>query len=262
MNPSHYALAFALISLALASVAYLFAFTSRRAQDILNRSAYGFFIIATFLITHVSIQASLQSITGVTNGLILIGVLCWITLLGQILFNLKTAGTFVAPLATLLLLIQIFTAPQHAQLNAPSDLGALIKTHIYTAIIGQAFAILAFVISIIYFLQQRALKLKQFERLRNVSISLDRLNQSLIASIWTGFIFLTIGLILGAIYAQFHTLPEDFDNKKIAWALAVWFWYLATLLARNVFNISGRRLAQMTFVGFGIMAIGFFGLAT
>lgn len=259
MNPSHYAIIFALVSYAISSLCYLQAFTHSKHQDLLQRIAYGFFIFATFLITHTAIDSVHKGVRELTSGLVLVSTLSVITLLGQILFKLRTIGTFVAPLATLLLLIQIFTAEPHGH-QVSQQPENLITFHIFTSVIGEAFAILACAIAILLLLQKRAMKKKQIHRLIGMAPSLDALNRSLLFSIWSGFIFLTIGLILGAIYTQFYAPSTDHSISKVVWALIVWFWYLATLLGRNVFSLPAGRIAQMTLVGFGLMALGFFGL--
>ncbi|MFW7380459.1 MAG: cytochrome c biogenesis protein CcsA [Oligoflexus sp.] len=259
MHTSHYTVIFALISFALASLGYLYAFANSKYQEKIQRAAYGFFITATFLMTHTAIEALLMGMQTMTSGLILISALCLITLVGQIVFKMKTLGTFVAPLATLLLLIQIFLTEPHGTHTSTRPEG-LIAAHIYTSVIGEAFAILAFVISLLYLIQKRAMKKKQINRLLGNALSLDTLDRSLQTSIWSGFILLTIGLILGAIYTQFFLTSTSLSTSKVVWALLVWFWYLATLLSRNVFSLPPKRIAQMTLVGFALLALGVFGL--
>jgi ABC-type uncharacterized transport system permease subunit len=259
LNVSHFAIIFALIAFSISSIGYLYALTNERFREILQRIAYGFFIFATFLITHSAINSYMQGVQVLTSGLILLGALCWITLIGQILFQIRIIGTFVSPLATLLLLIQIFTAEPHGYHMGEEPRG-LIVAHIYTSVIGEAFGILAFVVAILFLFQKRAMKKKQINRLLGLALSLDTLNRLLLITIWSGFIFLTIGLVLGAIYTQFFATSLESSVSKIVWALIVWFWYLATLLARNVFRLHEKKIAQMTFIGFALMALGFFGL--
>lgn len=259
MATSHYAVIFALVSFALASLGYLYSFTPRRFQDPIQRAAYGLFIFGSFLMVHTTIEAFLQGFRSIIGGLVLISALCVVTLICQILFRMKILATFVAPLATLMLLIQIFLAEPHGNHLADRPEG-LIAAHIYTSIVGEAFAILAFVIAMLYLIQKRAMKKKQFNRLLGSALSLDTLDRSLLFTIWSGFILLTTGLILGAIYTQFFQADTSMATGKVIWALLVWLWYLATLLARNVFSLPAKRIAQMTFVGFALMSLGVFGL--
>lgn len=259
LNTGHYTVIFALVSFAISSLCYLYAFANSKYKDKIRQLAYGFFITATFLIVHATIEAYLQGIRAVTSGLSLISALAVVTLVCQIAFRMRTLGTFVAPLATLILLIQILLTKSHGIASSNRHEG-LIAFHVYVSVIGEAFAILAFVIALLYLIQKRAMKKKQIHRLLGNALSLDTLDRSLIFCIWSGFILLTVGLILGAIYTQFFASDSNLATSKVVWALIVWFWYLATLLARNVFTLPAKRIAQMTFVGFALMLLGVFGL--
>lgn len=259
MNPSHYAIIFALVSFALSSIFYLLLFTKERYQEILYRMAHGSFIFATFLMLHTAIDSVTKGVASISSGLSLIAAFCLISFLVQVTLKIRNLGTFSAPIATLLLLWQTLTTPSggHEISEHPS---VLITAHIYTSLIGEAFAILAFVIAILYLSQMRDMKKKQLKRLLGQTLSLSRLDSALMLSVWTGFILLTIGLILGAIYTQFYHSGDSIGYSKILWAMVVWVWYLGTLLSKNVFRLSAKKTAQMTFVGFALLAIGFFGL--
>jgi ABC-type uncharacterized transport system permease subunit len=259
VNADQFGVILALVSFAISSVFYLIASSSDRMSTVVYRISYGSFIFAMFLVTFASIQSLVEPLAPSSSGVYLVAALCWITFIAQIVFKISTLGTYIAPLATLILMLQMLTTPQGAGITGP-DSSTLLKVHIYASIIGEAFAILAFVTAILYLAQKRALKKKQLGKLLANTLSLDSLDRLLLLSIWIGFILLTIGLILGAIYTQTFTQNEVTDTSKIIWAIAVWLWYLATLLTRNIFSFPAKRVAQMTFVGFGIMAIGFFGL--
>ncbi len=133
--------------------------------------------------------------------------------------------------------------------------------HIVVSVIGEAFAIIAFVVAIFYLLQQKALKKKQLNRLQFTQVSISKLNQALIISIWLGFLFLTCGLIMGSIYSQFYFTGDRATLLgKVLWAFLVWLWYLGALLCRNFFNLSAKKMAWLTIAGFILLALGLFGI--
>ena len=133
--------------------------------------------------------------------------------------------------------------------------------HIATAVIGEAFAICACAVAILYLMQQRVIKTKQISLLTAMAPSLDKLNTALFICLWTGFLFITIGLVTGAVSViLYSTGNRPGIEWKILWAMVVWGWYLAILLAKNTFNFSGRRIAGMCLAGFLLLAICFFGL--
>ncbi len=259
MDILHASIIVALFAYAAASVFFLQAFPSNARKELMSRLGMAMFVLATAAISLVLGRSAYQGIGYYTqmSGMILIAAMSWITLGGVIFFRMRMMGSFIAPLATALLLIQFFTLPRtHVVASAPSGFAAL---HITLSIIGEAFAIAACAVSILFIRQQRALKTKQLDRLMVATPTLDKLERLIYASIWSGFILLTLGLITGAINSQFFA-TQPASIVKVSWALLVWAWYLVTLLARNVFSLPPRRIAQMTFVGLVLMAISLFGL--
>ena len=211
--------------------------------------------------THVSLNAMTQGFHSITSGFLLITILAWMTLLSQMFFKIQSAGTFISPIITLIALVHLMTAnPSHSELGQGPQ--GLLAFHIYASVIGQAFAILAMAMAILLLVQQRAMKKKQLHRLLGSTLSLNSLERALMICIWAGFIFLTTGLVLGAIHTQFYASTPNQQISKVAWALMVWTWYFMTLLTKNVFKAPIKKVAMMTFIGFGLMAIGFFGLLT
>ena len=138
---------------------------------------------------------------------------------------------------------------------------SLLYTHIITSIMGEAFAIIAFVFAVSYLMQQKALKTKQYKRLSLAQMPISKLQTALVMTLWAGFILMTSGLIMGAVYAQFYIVGNRSELLgKIIWAFLVWAWYLATLVSKNLANIGSRKLAWMTIFGFGLLAVGMFGI--
>ncbi|MFY7930356.1 MAG: cytochrome c biogenesis protein CcsA [Oligoflexus sp.] len=260
MNLYHIGVIIALVAFAIASGLYLHSFATNRTQEKLHLVAYGHFIFATCLMTSNTVNAFLYNIITVTSSFVLITASAWITIFAQIFFRVRVLASIVAPLSTLIMLIQFFFVEPHGRSQGQAPSG-LMTAHIITSVVGEAFAIVAFGIAVFYLLQQRALKKKQLNRLQHTQISISKLNQALIVSIWVGFILLTAGLILGAIYSQFYYVGDRGELLgKIFWAILVWLWYLATLICRNMLNVPAKRLAWMTIIGFLLLAVGLFGI--
>jgi ABC-type uncharacterized transport system permease subunit len=210
--------------------------------------------------TYNTVNAFVYNMKHMTSSFVLITTTAWLTIFAQLFFNLRIVGSIVAPLSTLIMLVQFFFVAPHGE-TAVESTGILMSVHILVSVIGEAFAIIAFVIAIFYLIQQQALKKKQINRLQHTQVSISKLNQALILSIWLGFIFLTCGLIMGSIYSQFYFTGDRMTLLgKVFWAFLVWLWYLVTLLSRNFFNLSAKRLAWMTILGFALLAIGLFGI--
>ncbi len=192
---------------------------------------------------------------------ILIVSLCWITVLAKVIFDFRMVGAFVAPLSMIILLIQfLFFPPPHTSVETQGP-SLLLYAHIITSVLGEAFAITSCVIAVLYLMQQRAMKTKNLDRLQAAQVPISKLNTALMGTLWAGFILLTSGLIMGAVYSQFFLVGDRAALLgKIIWAFAVWLWYLATLVCKNLANLPAKKLAWMTIVGFGLLVIGMFGI--
>ncbi len=260
MNFYHLGVISALIAFAGSSGLYLHSFSKSTTQEKIHRAAYALFVLAAILMTYNTVNAFVYNLKHLTSSFVLITTTAWLTIFAQLFFSLRIVGSIVAPLSTLIMLVQFFFVAPHGE-AAEESTGILMSTHILVSVVGEAFAIIAFVIAVFYLMQQQALKKKQLNRLQHTQVSISKLNQALILSIWLGFIFLTCGLIMGSIYSQFYFTGDRLTLLgKVLWAFLVWLWYLVTLLSRNFFNLSAKRLAWMTILGFVLLAIGLFGI--
>jgi ABC-type uncharacterized transport system permease subunit len=195
------------------------------------------------------------------SGHMLAATLGLLSLLAFLKFHVRPIGAFTAPLATLILLFQFFAAPIPVPSASPSG-ALLIYTHIVMAILGQTFAIGACAVSVLYLWQRNALKKRQLDQIPAQVPAMDKLDTLLVRFLWTGFTFITLSLLSGAVFVQSFQFPDmPALQAKVIWAIAVWAWYLATLIARNVLNHPGRRIAQMSLGGFLLLAMSYFGMA-
>lgn len=254
----------ALFAFALSAIAYLLAFQKSRAQALLGPISFGLFVLAT---TATSVAAGLalpEAALGDVSGLLLTACVGWLAIAGHLYFKMRPIGAFVAPLATLILLVRVLLQPvasEWPQDFKPHDLSLLGKLHIGFAVLGQAFAIIACAISLVYLWQQSLLKKRLLDQLPAGVPAIDRLAALLMATLWSGFILITLGLVSGAIFIQVTPVaPELRLGAKVSWAVVVWLWYLVTLLARNVLNKPMRRIAQMSLAGLIMLALTYFGM--
>lgn len=250
-----------LFGFALAAVIYLISFQSTKYQSLLEKFAFSVFLLASILISlTLALMVADSSLIDI-SGILLAASLGWIAVGGHLQFKTKLIGALVAPLVTFILLMQFFVAPPKIIATAGAPDRIYVNAHIAMAIIGQAFAIIACAVSVLYLWQQNLLKKKLLTQLSGSLPAIDRLERLLMRTLWTGFIFITLGLLSGAILTQLYDLPVELRlGYKVIWACFVWGWYLATLLARNVFNRSSKRIAQMSLVGFLLLSMTYFGM--
>lgn len=248
----------ALFAFAASSVVYLLSFNSSYQKLLFRKAALLWMVLASVLASSVLLVPGDQGQAIFT----IVAAVGWMTVYTHVRYGTSHLGAFMAPLATLILLVHSFVG-DGAIPSGQSTLepGLFVYLHIGLSALGEAFAIFACATSLMYLRQQRILKKKMISQLRNDFPSLDRLTRLLLMSLWAGFILLTIGLVTGAVMNQFYAheiRPQSW--LKILWAIIVWVWYLVTLLARNVFNWPQRRIAQMSLGGFLLLTVAFFGL--
>lgn len=262
-NISHIFIILSLIAYALASGFYVHAFPKVAQRQKTLKAGFAFLILATIFQTVVIAVSREYGQYTYLSSLVLINAFSWITIASFFILRMKMLGTFVAPFATLLLILQFFMAPRQPHVAEVAKM-PLAEAHILFAILGEAFAIVACAISILYLFQERALKKKQLSRITSATPPIDKLDRIHIGTLWTGFGFITLGLISGAIYTRYFLQPNvpNIFIGKIVWAVAVWIWYLAILLARNIFSLSGRRISIMSLCGFLLLTVAWFGLGT
>ncbi len=86
---------------------------------------------------------------------------------------------------------------------------------------------------------------------------LDRLSHQLIMF---GFLFLSIGIITGAVWANSAWGRYWGWDPKETWSLITWFIYAALLHARMMRGWHGRRIAYLSIIGFMAVLFTYFGV--
>jgi ABC-type uncharacterized transport system permease subunit len=250
-----------LFGFALSAVIWLISFQKNKHQDLLEPLGFFLFLHAPGAVTAaLAAQSSQAGVTGV-SGLLLTGAIGWMAVFGRLVLKMRMVGAFVAPLATLILLIQFFIAPTGHSI--PKDSGAenLMFSHIGLSVMGMAFGIIACAVSAIFLWMQNLLKKKLLDQIPKGLPAIDILSTHLTLTLWAGFIFITFGLLTGAIYTQMYQPRSQLNLEfKVIWAIVVWIWYLVILLAKNVFNRPVKKVAQMSLAGFILMAATYFGM--
>jgi cytochrome c-type biogenesis protein CcsB len=177
----------------------------------------------------------------------------------QLKFNVRILGSFVTPLCTVLMICSR-VLPQGAAVAKPLYKSIWLAIHVSTIFLGNGIFAVAFVVAIMYLLQERQIKTKKhgffFHRLPSLT-TLDSMNYY---CIMVGFPLLTLGMITGSIYAQ--TALGTFwrwDPKEV-WSLATWLLYAALLHERLTVGWRGRRTAIMAIVGFLVLLFSLIGV--
>jgi len=174
-------------------------------------------------------------------------------------YTVKNFGTFVAINVFALLLISAISSREIAPL-LPALRSAWLPVHGGVSLIAYGFLSLAFCGGLMYLLLERELKKKRFgyifERFPSLD-SLDQLNNHCLAA---GFIFLTLGIVTGSIWARQAWGTYWHWDPKETWSLITWLIYAAILHQRLTMGWRRRRAAIMAIVGFAAVLFTLWGV--
>jgi cytochrome c-type biogenesis protein CcsB len=130
--------------------------------------------------------------------------------------------------------------------------------HVITCFLGYSAFAIAFGISIMYLAKQRDVQGTGNIRSRFPKAKvLDELNHQMIMF---GFLFLSIGIITGAVWANSAWGSYWSWDPKETWSLITWFIYATLLHARMVRGWYGKRIAYLSICGFMAVLFTYFGV--
>ena len=254
-----------LVFYAAAAAAYIvhFAWRDPRAGK-LATSILGAGVLAhTFLIGMQTVHAGHAPLVGTTAA---ISAFVWLLGLSYLYIELtsdeRAMGVFVSPLMVVLYIMPALdpsVSPRPPLLQSP-----LFTAHIITVLFAYASFALAFVLGVTYVLLFNEIKAKHlgffYTRLPSLQ-TLDVMNGRVVA---VGWIFLTIGLAVGGIWAtQLDASPDpraqamSLADPKILVAMVSWALYSFATFARRAIGWSGRRAAWLSALAFVIILLNF-----
>ena len=161
--------------------------------------------------------------------------------------HLHVLGSFIVPLA-LLSLVSAAALPETAPTLTP--VFRTLWVHVTLSMLGTVGFAVAFVAGVMYLIQDGLLKSKRFNVLYSKLPALDFLDHLNQQSIVTGFPLLTLGIITGALSAEFSRGSYLNWNPEQTWALVTWVFYFVVLMGRLTVGWRAKRAAYLTIIGF------------
>jgi ABC-type transport system involved in cytochrome c biogenesis permease subunit len=192
----------------------------------------------------------------------------WLLTLSYLYLELTTEeramGVFILPIVVGLQVIPVVypgTEAANPVLDSP-----WFWVHISSLLFAYASFALAGVLGLTYVLQFMEIKKKHLGYLYTRLPSLQMLDVMNSRAVAVGWLFLTIGVIVGVVWtAQARSFaPNDsnlqamaLDDPKIFVALLTWAVYSFAVVARRTMGWTGRRAASVSTVGFVIVMLNF-----
>lgn len=175
-------------------------------------------------------------------------------------YRLGLLGSFIMPVVFVLMLSSSML-PRKIEPLSPVLQSYWLGIHTVLAFVGDAAFAMAFVIGIMYLIQEHYLKSKRlgglFQRLPSLQI-LDEINYKLIT---LGFPLLTLAIITGALWAESAWGTYWRWDAKEVWSLITWFIYALVLHVRLIAGWRGKRAAILSILGFCVVLFTFFGVS-
>lgn len=187
----------------------------------------------------------------------------WITgilyLLVEHRYKNRVIGAFALPLACLALAYASLGTGKQIQPLIPALKSNWLIAHVITCFIGYAAFAVASGVSIMHL----------FKKARDTDTGngliarlptarmMDELNHQLIVF---GFLFLTVGIITGAVWANSAWGRYWGWDPKETWSFVTWLVYAALLHARMMRGWRGNRIAILTLIGFVAVLFTYFGV--
>lgn len=240
-----------------------------RRNPIVGRSATTLLIFGalahTFVIGMMTMEVGHVPVAGATSA---ISTFVWLLALAYLYTELTTderaMGVFILPL--LVALQTIPAARPSVEVRSAVLQGPLFGVHVSSLLFAYASFALACVIGITYVLQFKEIKAKHlgffYTRLPSLQV-LDRMNR---VAIVIGWIFLTVGIVVGVIWAAqarggYGADPRvqamSLQDPKIFVAVMCWAVYSFDVFAARWIGWGGRRTAYLSLLGFAIVLFNF-----
>lgn len=186
----------------------------------------------------------------------------------ELKYRERIIGVFATPL--------IFLAIAYASLSPsisdkitpliPALKSNWLIAHVITCFLGYAGFAVAFGFSIMYLVKPVELNSGAGVSVVNVNAlfaklpSFDLMDELIHQMVMFGFLFLTIGIITGSVWANSAWGTYWSWDPKETWSLITWFVYSILLHLRMMRGWHGRRIAWVSIIGFMAVLFTYFGV--
>jgi cytochrome c-type biogenesis protein CcsB len=173
----------------------------------------------------------------------------------------RNLGAFVVPFAFFSMAFASFSPNVNARIQPliPALQSNWLISHVITCFFGYAALTIACGLGFMYLLKglEKGERPRLFFRLLPGREIVDELTYH---SVVIGFIFLTLGIITGSVWAYSAWGSYWSWDPKETWSLITWLIYAAMLHSRFVHGWRGKRMAIMSIIGFTSVLFTYFGV--
>jgi cytochrome c-type biogenesis protein CcsB len=169
-------------------------------------------------------------------------------------------GVFATPIACLAMAYASMSPniSDRIQPLVPALKSNWLIAHVFTCFFGYAAFAIAFGVSIMYLLKKR--ERSDGKGLLAYLPQLNILDDMTHRMVLFGFLFLSVGIITGAVWANSAWGSYWSWDPKETWSLITWFVYATLLHARLIRGWYGKKIAYLSIIGFVAMLFTYFGV--
>jgi len=168
-------------------------------------------------------------------------------------------GAFAMPFAAVAMLLAEMKNPEIRPL-VPALQSNWLIAHVVTCFIGYAAFAVSSGLGVVYLLKDRKKAKAQEGKFLSLLPSLRTLDTIMHKTLVIGFIWLTAGIVTGAIWANSAWGTYWSWDPKETWSLITWFIYATALHARFTRGWGGKRIAWFAMVGFVSVMFTYYGV--
>lgn len=190
----------------------------------------------------------------------------WTIMLIYLIFEYRTRqralGVFPAIFAFLAMAYASFSPSIDARIQPliPALKSNWLIAHVIACFLGYAAFAVAAGVSILYLVRKSARTNPHPKEIITLFPGLKQLDEFNYQLILFGFLWLSLGIITGSVWANSAWGSYWSWDPKETWSLITWFIYAAMLHARSVQGWRGTRVAWLSLVGFACVLFTYFGV--
>ncbi len=165
----------------------------------------------------------------------------------------STIGVFCLPISFIFMAYASFSPGISSQIQPliPALKSNWLISHVITCFLGYAAFVIASVYSAFYLYRLRA---------SGHAASANGIEERIYQILVIGFIFFTIGIMTGSVWANSAWGRYWGWDPKETWALITWLIYASALHARLIHSWSGKRFAILVLIGLASVLFTYFGV--
>jgi len=173
----------------------------------------------------------------------------------EFITKIKNTGFFAILIASVLVIVSGIFSRDIYGFEYDVLKNELLALHVTSALVGYSAFALSAIYGLLYIMLYNKIKSKTFDTVYKNLPNLEKIESMLCKSATVGFFALTFVITVGFIW-----LPKAFKNfsytdAKLIGTLIIWLVYGGGLGIRKIANLSGKKTATMTIVGFILVFI-------